>query len=280
LRESSREDAMAQLTVTPLKPGIGAEVSGVDLSKPLDADTHEQLSQALAEHLALVFHDQSLTPAQYLAAAEVFGPPMRQHYSQHHMPGYPDIGLVHHRDGQRPAERWHTDHTNRKRPPAATILYGVEIPSVGGETSVANMRAAYDALPEAERRRLGSLRTVNSLDSNRVDTREEDWDKYSKPIVHPMVRTHAVHGSRAVFFHSGKTMYIEGMSPEDSQVYMADLISRMIRPEIVYTHAWRKGDVLVIDDRATMHRAHGDYDRSQSRVLWRIIVEGDRPRLV
>jgi taurine dioxygenase len=70
------------------------------------------------------------------------------------------------------------------------------------------------------------------------------------------------------------------MTPEASRGYMNDLLERMIRPEITYHHAWRKGDVLVIDDRATMHRAHGDYDRSESRILWRIIVEGDRPVLV
>jgi alpha-ketoglutarate-dependent taurine dioxygenase len=77
-----------------------------------------------------------------------------------------------------------------------------------------------------------------------------------------------------------KATHIGGMTPDASKAYMGDLIGRMIRPEIVYHHVWRKGDVLVIDDRATMHRAHGDYDRSQSRTLWRIIVEGDRPRLV
>src|SRR5438105_12518752 len=154
---------MPEMATTPLPPAIGAEISGIDLSQPVDSATREKLSLALAEHLALVFHDQSLTPEQYLAVAEVFGPPMRQHYSQHHMPGYPDIGLVWHRNGQAPAERWHTDHTNRERPPAATMLYGVEIPSQGGATSVASMRAAYAALPEEERRRLEGLRTVNSL---------------------------------------------------------------------------------------------------------------------
>jgi taurine dioxygenase len=271
---------MPEIAVTPLHPSLGAAVSGVDLSRRIDDGTREALSRALAEHLALVFHDQSLTPEQYLAAAAMFGPPMRQHYSQHHMPGHPDIGLVWHRNGQRPAERWHTDHTNRERPPAATILYGVEIPSAGGGTSVANMRAAYDALPEAERRRLDTLTTVNSLDADHTDTLQEDIEKYGKPIVHPMVRTHPVHGSRAVFFHITKAQYIEGMTPEASRSYMAELIEQMIRPEIVYHHQWRKGDVLIIDDRATMHRAHGDYDRSQSRVLWRIIVEGDRPVLV
>lgn len=270
---------MAPARITPLHPSLGAQVAGVDLSTPIDEPTRHALTRALADHLALVFHDQSLTPAQYLAAASVFGPPMEQHYSQHNMPDFPLIGLIWHRNGQQPAEQWHTDHTNRERPPAATILYGQEVPSAGGGTSVANMRAAYLALSDDERRRLESLTTFNGLDGH-ADTRDEDREKYGRPIEHPMVRTHPVDGSRAVYFHVSKATHISGMSAEASRVYMRDLLDRMIRPEIVYHHVWRKGDVLVIDDRATMHRAHGDYDRSQSRVLWRIIVEGDRPRLV
>jgi len=83
-----------------------------------------------------------------------------------------------------------------------------------------------------------------------------------------------------VYFHISKATHIDGMTPEASKAFMRALLDRVIQPGIVYHHSWRKGDVLVIDNRATMHRAHGDYDRSQSRVLWRIIVEGDRPRLV
>jgi taurine dioxygenase len=271
---------MATLQITPLHPSLGAEIAGVDLSKPMGATTRQALSQALADHLALVFRNQSLTPAQYLDAASVFGPPMEQHYSQHNMPDFPMIGLIWHRNGQQPAEQWHTDHTNRERPPAATILYGVEVPSAGGGTSVASMRAAYRALGVDERRRLDSLTTFNSLESDKTDTRTEDRDKYGAPIEHPMVRTHPVPGSRAVYFHITKATHIGGMTPAASKAYMSDLIDRMIRPEIVYHHVWRKGDVLVIDNRATMHRAHGDYDRSESRILWRIIVEGDRPRFV
>src|SRR5881396_1040390 len=157
---------MAQLRITPLHPSLGAEVAGVDLGAPIDEPTRQELSRALAEHLALVFRDQSLTPAQYLAAASAFGPPMEQHYSQHNMPDFPLIGLIWHRNGQQPAERWHTDHTNRERPPAATILYGLEIPSTGGGTSVASMRAAYVGLPQDERRRLDALTTFNGLDGH------------------------------------------------------------------------------------------------------------------
>lgn len=268
---------MASLRIEPLHPTLGAQVSGVDLAAPIDEATRLALGQALADHLALVFRDQSLTPASYLAAAAAFGPPMPQHYSQHNMPDFPLIGLVWHRNGQQPAERWHTDHTNREHPPAATMLYGVEIPPAGGGTSVASMRAAYQALPEDERRRLGALTSFNGLDGH-PDTREEDRAKYGTPVEHPMVREHPVHCSPAVYFHISKATHISGMTPEASRAYMQELLDRMIRPEIVYHHVWRKGDVLVIDNRATMHRAHGDYDRSQSRVLWRIIVEGDRPR--
>lgn len=266
------------LTITRLHPSLGARIEGVDLSRPVDDATRDALNLALAEHLALVIPNQTLTPDQYLAAAQVFGPPMRQHYSQHNMPEHPDIGLIWHRNGQQPAEAWHTDHTNRERPPAATILYGVEIPTSGGGTSVANMRAAYLALAPEEQRRLEGLRTVNGLDGHQ-DTRDEDRARYDGAVLHPMVRTHPVHGSRAVYFHIQKAKFIEGMTPEASHAVMQDLLDRMIRPEITYTHRWTRGDVLVIDDRATLHRAHGDYDRSESRVLWRVIVEGDRPVL-
>src|SRR5215475_4704837 len=212
---------MTELRITPLHPTLGAEVAGVDLSRPLHEATRRELDRALAEHLALVFRDQSLTPAQYLAAASAFGPPMEQHYSQHHMPDFPLIGMIWHRNGQEPAEQWHTDHTNRERPPAATILYGVEIPTAGGGTSVASMRAAYAVLPDDERQRLDGLTTFNSLDSGRTDTRPEDEEKYGKPIQHPMVRTHPVHGSRAVYFHISKATHIDGMTPDASRDYMS-----------------------------------------------------------
>src|SRR5580704_4555068 len=214
------EDAMGFYSLMPLTQSLGVEVAGIDLAEPVDEELRQALSEVLATHLVLVFRNQRLTPEQYLEAARVFGPPIRQHYSQHLMPGHPDIGLVWHRNGQRAAEMWHTDHTNRERPPAATILYGVEIPSVGGATSVANMRAAFADLSDEERRHLAGLRTVNSLDREQTETRDEDFTKYGKPVVQPMVRTHPVHGTPAVFFHITKAMNIEGMTPEDSKAYM------------------------------------------------------------
>jgi alpha-ketoglutarate-dependent taurine dioxygenase len=123
---------------------------------------------------------------------------------------------------------------------------------------------------------------VSGVDLSRkldAETRSVIATALGKPIVHPMVRTHAMHGSDALYFHIAKTKHIEGMTPDDSKAYLNDLLDRTIVPEIVYYRKWRKGEVLVIDDRATMCRAHGDCDRSQAPVLWRIISEGDRPVL-
>ena len=271
---------MPELTIRKLHPVIGAEVTGVDFREPVDHETREALSQALSEHLALVFPNQDLTPEQYLNAGAAFGPVMRQHYSQNDMPGHELIGLVLHTEGRKVAEDWHTDHTNHEKPPLATMLYGIEVPSAGGGTSICSTRAAYDALDEDERLKLCGMKSVNMLDVDRVGTRQEDEERYGKPVVHPMVRTHPVHGTRAVYFHVTKVQYIEGMSEDLSRAYMEDLLQRMVKPEITYHHKWRKGDLLIFDDRATLHRAHGDYDRSESRVLWRILVEGDKPRLI
>jgi taurine dioxygenase len=259
-------------SLMPLGPSLGVEVSGIDLSEPVDSDFGAALSEALAAHLVLVFRNQSLMPEQYLQAAAIFGPPMRQP-AQHPMPGYPAIGLWR-RDGQR-AEPWRTDHADRECPPAATLLYSADIPSAGGITSIASMRAAFADLPDEERRYLAGLRTVNSLDREHAAASA----KYGEPVVHPMVRTHPVHETPAVFFHIDQVIHIEGMTPEASQAYMRDLLDRMIRPEIVYSHAWRRGDVLVIDNRATMYRAHDD-DHHENHMLWRILIEGDQPRLV
>ena len=266
---------MTIYTLMPLHKCLGLAIIGVDLSEPIDAETSENLSRLLAEHLVLVFPDQFLTPDRYVAAARAFGQPMRRHSGQNQVSGYPDIGLVRGTTGPDLVETWHTEHTSRERPPAATLLYGVEISPSGGDISIADMRAAYWTLPEEERRRLETLRTLNGADPN-----SSDLEKYDAPVAHPMVRTHPVSRERSVYFHSTQTLYIEGMTPQASQEYLADLVERVIQPEIVYRHSWVKGDVLVIDQRATLHCAHNDYNHDETRLLWRINIEGDRPTLV
>jgi taurine dioxygenase len=276
---------MNAFTIRPLGPALGAEITGLDLSRPVDDATRDALNEALAEHIVLIFPGQDLSAAQLMAASGIFGPAMPQHYSQFNMPDFPDIGVLSSRDADRRpdgspilrgTECWHTDHTNRERPPKATILYALQLPSTGGDTSFASMRAAYAALPEADKERFGTLETVNRLDRDNT-ARDEDRAKYDVGMVHPLVRTHPDNGTKALYFHPTKTDHIVGMAPDASIALIGDLLDRIIRPEIVYRHRWRVGDLLVCDNRAALHQAHADYDPAEGRLLYRVIVEGDRP---
>jgi taurine dioxygenase len=262
-------------TLMPLHEALGLAVIGIDLGQPIDPELGENLTRLLAQHLVLVFPGQSLTPQTYLAAATAFGAPIPHAAPQDRMPGHPDIGLIRYRNNSRGAAAWHTDHPDRERPPAVTMFYGIEIPSTGGVTSVADMRAAYWALSEDERRHLEKLRTVNGH-----KTRSEDPAQYSVPVVHPMVRTHPISRERAIYFHPTRALYIEGMTPQASRDYLAGLVDRLIQPEIVYHHNWVEGDVLVIDARATLRRADTQDECAEPGVFWRIIIEGERPTLV
>ena len=276
---------MATFSVTPLSEALGARIDGIDLARPMSEETRAALNDALAEHLVIVFPAQELSPDRLLTASAVFGKAMAQHYSQFNLPDFPDIGVLSSRESERRpdgsaiirgSECWHTDHTNRERPPKATILYALSLPSSGGDTSFANMRAAYEALPDEDKRRFAAMQTVNRLDRGNT-AREADRAKYDVGIVHPLVRTHPDNGTKALYFHPTKTDRIVGMSPADSTALIDALLDRIIRPEIVYRHRWRVGDLLVCDNRAALHRAHADYDTTDDRVLHRVIVEGDRP---
>lgn len=273
------------LQIRPLDGPFGAQATGVDLREPLAAADRDALNRALVDNVVLVIRDQDFTPQQYMDAARNFGTPMEQHYSQFNMRGLPQLSVLSSRDSERDAdgkvhlrgtECWHTDHTNRERPPKITMLYAVQMPSKGGDTSFADMRAAYRDLPEDLRRRVAGMQTVNRLDRH-GNASAEDRARYDRGHVHPMVRTHPESGVKALYFHPTKTERIVGMEPGESLAFIDDLLARIIRPEIVYRHRWRVGDMLLCDNRQALHQAHADYDPDEGRVVYRIILEGDRP---
>lgn len=277
--------SIATPTLTPLTGTTGALVVGVDLNSPVKPQTAQFLNDALSTHIVLLFREQTLTPKSLLDAASIFGPPMEQHYSQYRMPDFPTIGVLSSRDAEvRPdgtpillgTESWHTDHTNHARPPKATILHALSVPSRGGDTSFANMREAYDRLPDDMKSSLANLRTVNTLDSH-VPARDADLEKYATPATHPMVRTHPDNGTKALYFHPTKARRIDGLPTTDPREFLERLLDQVIEPEIVYRHNWQSGDVIVCDNRAALHLAHADYDPAEGRLLHRVIVEGDTP---
>ena len=168
-------------------------------------------------------------------------------------------------------------------PPKFTVLYAVEVPDKGGATSVCNSRAAYQALPEDLREKLDGMKTENTLISSarfkiaNPDILKEQLASKKPPTVHPLIRTHPETGTRAVWFHKSKTEKIIGMTPEETQDFLQDLTDRITQPEFCYAHQYEKGDLLFIDDRQSLHKAGSDYDPSQHRRLYRMLVRGDRP---
>jgi taurine dioxygenase len=218
----------------------------------------------------------------------IFGEPMEQHFTQYALPDCPLVHEVSNRHQDKAGKRvkhgagWHTDHTNHVRPPKYTCLYGVALPSSGCGTSVVNMRAGYEALPVDMKERIAGMKTVNVFQGSASATysgqsADAQAERKPAPVLQPLVRTHPENGKKALYFHPVKAENIVGMSPQDSQALLGDLLERSVRDEFIYTHKWRKGDMLLWDNRAAMHRANFDYDPEEYRLLYRVLVRGEVP---
>jgi alpha-ketoglutarate-dependent taurine dioxygenase len=280
------------MKITKIKDHIGAEVTGIDLRKPIDAETRQRLYDAAVENVALVIRDQHLEPAELQRAAELFGELMEDQNRMYLVEDHPLISVLSNRfkDSKGgPAKvgknaTWHTDHTNQERPPKFTMLYPIHLPDQGGGTSVCNMRAAYEALPDDWKARITPMKTENTLISSarfdiaNPDILKEQLAAKKPPTVQPLVRTHPDAGTKAIWFHKGKTERIIGMEPKETQDFLDELLEVAIKPEFAYVHEYKLGDLLIVDNRSAMHKAGFDYDHSQHRMLYRMLVRGDRPQ--
>lgn len=279
------------MKVTKCKEHIGALVTGIDLREPLDAATKKKLYDLVIENVVLVIRGQNLNPAQQQAAAEIFGELMEDQNRRYLVDGFPLISVLDNfaKDSTGGAAKvgknstWHTDHTNQERPPKFTILYAIHVPDKGGATSVCNSRAAYEALPQDLRDKITPMKTENTLISSarfkisNPDILKEQLASKKPPMVQPLVRTHPETGKKAVWFHKSKTEKIIGMTPEDTQEFLQQLTDLCTKPEFVYAHEYQPGDLLILDDRQSLHKAGFDYDHSQRRLLHRMLVRGERP---
>jgi taurine dioxygenase len=278
------------LRITKIKEHIGAEVTGIDLRQPVDEATRELLYEALVDNIALVFRDQDLTAAEYAAAGSLFGELMEDQNRLYLAPGVPMVSTLsnRHKDSMGNQAKvgknatWHADHTNQEFPPKFTSLYAVELPDNGGGTSLCNMRAAYESLPDDLRQRIDGMKTANTLISSaraniaNPDILREQQESEGGPMIQPLVQTHPERGTKSIWFHTGKTENIVGMDPEETQGFLAELLKTAMRPEFVHVHKWRLGDMLIFDNRSAMHKAGFDFDHSQHRLLYRLLVRGDR----
>ena len=283
--------ARQSFKLTPIKKQIGAEITGIDLTKPIDETTRKAIYEAVVDHIAVVIRDQSFSPETFAAAAELFGELMPDQIKTNLVDGLPMVSILDNLEKDSQGKQaivhknatWHTDHTNKEIPPRFTFLHAVAIPEQGGGTSAANMNAAYEALPAATRAKLDKMKTANvRVSSARLAIANRDsvaeQDKLGEPpMIHPLVRTHPERGTKAIWFHMGKTETIDDMDPYETQEFLADLLTEIIKPEFTYTHNWRASDLLIIDNRSALHKAGSDYDPSQHRKLYRTMTLGERP---
>lgn len=282
------------LQITKIKEHIGAIATGVDLTRPIDAETRQRLYDAAVDNVALVIRGQNFTAKQYEQAASLFGTLMEDQNRMYLADGVPMVSVLSNRNKSSkggPAKMgknatWHTDHTNQEFPPKFTCLYPVALPDSGGGTSVCNMRAAYEALTPDMQARLAPMKTENTLISSarwstgNPDIVQAQKDKNAageKPMIQPLIRTHPDRNSKAIWFHQSKTERVTGMDPQETQDFLTEILETAIKPEFAYTHEYQLGDMLVIDNRSAMHKAGFDFDMSQHRMIYRALVRGERP---
>jgi alpha-ketoglutarate-dependent taurine dioxygenase len=279
---------MASFTVTPLTDHTGAEVVGIDFTQPVDPETRTTLDRAFTEHHVLVMRDQHFTPDEFKAAMQMFGELQPHDKKEQHVPGHPDIHYVSNDmivNGKRfiPGETFHTDHSNLPRPPKATALFAVALPSSGGDTQYVNMRSAYDDLAEATKQKLVGLKAVHVYQS-RYSPRalsglnEESRRSLAPPGVHPLVRTHPENGRKALYLNPVRMESIIGMEDTDALALIDELMRHATQEKYEYRHKWRDGDWVLWDNRSVMHQANGDYDMSERRYLYRLMLKGEAPK--
>jgi taurine dioxygenase len=268
---------------------MGIAVEGVDLHQPPDAALARSLRQALLDNLVLCIRGQSIGPGEFHAAISTFGTP-RLRPEIPSVPGFPTVTTLSSSDrdtagdGKRlvAGEEWHSDDTFMAEPCSLTCLYGIEVPETGGDTQFANMYAAYEALPGSERRRLDSLRVVHMMKptsraTGRTRTVPPEILAMHPPVVHPLVRTHPETGRKTLYISRNRMERIVGMDVAEGHRLIDELVAHATQPQFCYRHKWRQGDIVIWDDRCTMHKANGDYPAGARRFMNRIIVAGDAP---
>ena len=275
--------------VVPNKAALGARIEGLDRSAANQPAVAALLNQALAEHLLLVIPGDPMTPEQTREFSTAFGQPQRQLLRYKRSGAVPDVAVMVSTlmaDGTTDktairAEDWHTDDSYFAVPAKATLLHSIEIPSRGGATWFCNMHSVFEALPEATRKRIDGLRAIHGYDTprarNRPSPRTPEEIAETPDVEHPLVRTHPVTGRKALYLNPNRLDHIVGLERAESDALLDELADEARKPRHHFGHVWTRGDIVVWDNRATMHRVVIDYPEGEPRIMQRVLIEGDRP---
>jgi taurine dioxygenase len=292
------------ITVTRVGKHLGAEISGVDLSQPLDDNTFAQVANAFFDNEVAFFRNQHLTPAQQIAFTRRFGVLEAHVRKESRLGGHDEIFVLSNKldangkaIGAQDAGRfWHSDLSYKREPSMLSALYSVEVPVKNGvtlgNTYFASTTAAFNALPAAMKQHLEKMRNVHSYREYRLKNYAAQQDEERRGIrtvqehaptpeqlasvpdtEMDVVRVHPVTQRKGLFINEGHTSHLVGMSREESDAQLAELYAHITQPEFIYGHRWRVGDLLMWDNIAVQHKATFDYD-PLPRLMYRTTVRG------
>lgn len=283
-------DESISIDVVPSGSALGAEIKGLRLNSALSALALKKVREAWHRHQVLLFRDQHLSDLELISFSRLFGPldlcPPND-LGRTHIPNMPEIVVVSNvvENGRRIGSlgnyeaHWHSDMTYLVEPPMASLLYALEVPPIGGDTAFADMYLAYEKLPHNLRREIAGLRlihdgTYDSAGNVRKGISEVKDVREAPGARHPLVRIHPATRRSALFLGRRRNGYLIGRSVADSERLLDALWAHATRPEFVWAHHWRAGDLLLWDNRCTMHR-RDSFSNESRRVMHRTQVGGE-----
>lgn len=276
--------------IKPLATALGAEITGVDLTRALDQDTVSRIRAAWLDRLVLIFPGQNISDPQLLAFTRNFGeldPPGPNPYGAPFLKDFPEINVISNVMEQgvpignlgAGEAIWHADMTYVEEPPKGAVLHALEIPPDGGDTYFANMYAAYDALPADLKRRIDGLGAIHDATYNSAGIMRKGYKEVTDPrqapgAHHPLVRVHPDTGRKCLFLGRRRNSYILGLSLEESEALLDQLWEHATQEQFWMAHTWRVHDVLMWDNRCTLHR-RDPFDANSRRIMHRTQIKGE-----
>lgn len=291
----------ARFDVIPSGKPVGAEVRGVDLAQPLSDATVQAIREVLDVHGMIWFRDQRLPPARQIDFSRRFGPLLQHVRQEYALAGFPEVHLISNvKEGGRSigsayaGDDWHTDLCFMREPLHYSALHAIEVPTdesgnILGDTLFASTAYAYDTLPPQLKQRIAGLHGVFQYHRAQEKKQRQRAHDHARPsltaeqkaatpdVTHPVVITHPVTGRKVIYVNQVYTFGIVGMSEEAAAPLLAGLYAHITRPETVYVHKWRVGDVIMWDNWSTQHKAIGDYRLPQRRLMHRTAMMGTVP---
>jgi len=275
------------LEIRSLSDVMAAEAVGVDLKAEVSASERVALRQAVTDHLVLCIRGQNLSPTELAEASSLFGEPKTFVLRNDRIEDAPEVSIVTNRPpslGGKPlvqAKHWHTDDSYLAEPATLTLLHAVTLPEAGGDTEFINSYAVLDALPPDLRDRVDGLRAVHKYLSRRneswVAKRSGEEEDETPDVDHPLIRTHPLSGRRALYINPNRIDHILGWDDQTSDALLDPLYEFAFQPRFQYRHYWKPGDLVIWDNRCTMHRANAECDLTQLRIMHRVMLEGEIP---